>query len=206
MTDPVHAIPCRRFSTPAGDVPACRSDCDCIAPAPLRHAAYYVELDQSALPPARFTVEELCAALGVPAATFAAANRSLGSALANLFSPRLDAFRLEYVTPPFAHPDAVRERLSGLVERNATREKVTVRRADLARLLRNTAQQPATDATAENFVVVAGRWDDGERNTKLISEPMTLDAALDEYAGCAGYPWRHIEYKGVCLDVLESGQ
>lgn len=56
------------------------------------------------------------------------------------------------------------------------------------------------------FVVVAGRWDDGERNTKLISEPLTLDAALVEYAGCAGYPWRHIEYKGVCLDVLEVCQ
>lgn len=54
------------------------------------------------------------------------------------------------------------------------------------------------------FVVVAGRWDDGARNTKLISEPMTLDAALVEYAACAGYPWRHIEYKGVCLDVVEG--
>lgn len=56
------------------------------------------------------------------------------------------------------------------------------------------------------FVVVAGRWDDGERNTKLISEPLTLDAALAEYARCACYPWRHIEYKGVCLDVWEPGQ
>lgn len=112
-----------------------------------------------------------------------------------------EAFKALHMNRPFAQADAVRERLTGLVERNATREKVTVRRADLARLLRDSAQQPATDATAA-FVVVAGRWDDGERNTKLISAPMTLDAALVEYAGCACYPWRHIEYKGQRLELV----
>lgn len=117
-----------------------------------------------------------------------------------------EAFKALYMNRPFAEAAAVRARLAGLVECYATREKVTVSRADLARLLRDTEQQPATDAPAGGFVVVAGRWDDGERNTKLISEPMTLDAALVEYAACAGYPWRHIEYKGVCLDAWEAGQ
>jgi hypothetical protein len=112
-----------------------------------------------------------------------------------------EAFKALHMNRPFAHADAVRERLTGLVERNATREKVTVRRADLARLLRDTSQQAATDASA--FVVVAGRWDDGERNTKLISAPMTLDAALVEYAGCSCYPWRHIEYKGQRLELVD---
>jgi hypothetical protein len=67
-------------------------------------------------------------------------------------------------------------------------------------------RQAELSAGPAAFVVVAGRWDDGERNTKLISEPLTLDAALVEYAACACYPWRHIEYKGVCLDVWEPGQ
>lgn len=114
-----------------------------------------------------------------------------------------EAFKALHMNRPFAEAAAVRTRLAGLVECNATREKVTVRRADLARLLRDTEQQSATDAPAAGFVVVAGRWDDGERNTKLISAPMTLDAALVEYAGCSCYPWRHIEYKGQRLELVD---
>lgn len=56
---------------------------------------------------------------------------------------------------------------------------------------------PGLDPKA--FVVVAGRFCTDEadgRNTKRISEPLSLDDALLEYDRCAGYPWRHIEYKG----------
>lgn len=53
------------------------------------------------------------------------------------------------------------------------------------------------------FIVLAGRWDDGHENIKFISEPMTLDDALVEYQLHAGYPWRCIEYKGTRLEVCE---
>lgn len=83
-------------------------------------------------------------------------------------------------------------------------------RAELRQAVTDGHLSPNAVRVAESgpaaFVVVAGRWDDGARNTKLISSPLTLDAALVEYAACACYPWRHIEYEGICLDVLEPAR
>jgi len=53
------------------------------------------------------------------------------------------------------------------------------------------------------FMVLAGKYDDFDRNCKYIANFNTLDEAISAYDKVKDYPWAEIEYKGRTLQVVD---
>lgn len=59
--------------------------------------------------------------------------------------------------------------------------------------------RPVADAV--DFGVIAGKWDESERNCKYSADFASLDEAVEAYDRVSGYPWAYILYKGRTLEL-----
>ncbi|WP_299202599.1 hypothetical protein [uncultured Amphritea sp.] len=61
------------------------------------------------------------------------------------------------------------------------------------------------DSLKATFTVIAGKWDDQERNCKYCEDFDTLAQAIEAYDKVSGYPWAFIEYQGRVLELWDKG-
>lgn len=51
------------------------------------------------------------------------------------------------------------------------------------------------------FHVIAGKYDENEKNVKYSVEFATIDKAIEAFDKVSSYPWAYIQYKGRTLEV-----
>lgn len=58
---------------------------------------------------------------------------------------------------------------------------------------------------AEEFEVIAGKYDSDELNVKYSGSFVTLDEAIAAYDSVSGYPFAYVMYKGRVMEVWRRG-